>query len=86
MTQTSKMSESTSSLISLADLLTITEIRRSIGTDVFPAHKCPSMKFFFKYCLIIVKTEVTRKREGELIKPLFLRLTFRLIKWTVCKK
>ena len=26
--------------------LAIAEIRRSIGADVFPAHKCPSMKFF----------------------------------------
>ena len=43
--------------------LAIAEIRRSIGADVFPAHKCPSMKFFFKYYLIVVRSdEMTRTR------------------------
>ena len=35
--------------------------------DVFPAHKCPSIKFFSSIVLI-VKTEITRRYECELIK------------------
>ena len=67
-TQKSKMSESMA-IVSLAELWTITEIHRQLNSvlTLFPAHRCPSVKFFLKVLLIVYK--MTRTHKHELIKP-----------------
>ena len=71
------MGELTASL-SLAERWTTTEICRQLNSvpDEFPDHKCPTSfyKVFFSFqvenIVLVVKTEMTRMRERESIKPL----------------
>ena len=74
-------SESTASL-SEEERWTITEIRRQVNFVL-----TNSLLIDVLFMTVFFLLSISRTRERELVKPFyFLRLTFRLIKSTVCTK